>query len=54
MDISAAIHPKVLNLVPKYFLVIQHVPDCLICKLSNLYIHDYLWEYEKLEKIAGN
>ena len=52
MDISAAIHPKILNLVPNYFLVIYHVPDCSICKLSNLFLDDYLRKYEKLEEIA--
>ena len=54
MHTSASIHPKILNLVPNYFLVILRYPECSICKLSNMYKHDYLREHEKLEKIAGN
>ena len=52
MHISAAIHPTILNLVPNYFLVIQHFIDSSICKLSNLY--KYMIFYENLQKIAGN
>ena len=40
--ISATTRPRILNWVPNYFLVVEIFPDCPICKLSNLYIHEYL------------
>ena len=40
--ISTANHPRILNLVPTESLEIALLPDCQICKLSNINIYEYI------------
>ena len=40
--ISTANHPRILNVVPTESLEIALLPDCQICKLSNINIYEYI------------